>query len=81
MTQSDRREPAVWRFERASGAAKLLGVRHVEVVKDIYTLFGEDGTPDTIIEDDILRDIDGAFCAVRGALRLGPRLPPLSLTA
>jgi hypothetical protein len=70
----ERREPAVWRFERASGASKLLGVQDVGVVKDIYTVFGEDGLPDTGIEDEVLRDIDGAYCAARNALDQSPNL-------
>lgn len=65
---SGRRDPAVWRFERAGGAAKLIGIRDAEVVNDIYTVVGDDGGRDTTIEDEILRNVDGAFCAARDAL-------------
>ena len=63
-----RRDPAVWRFERAGGAAKLVGVRDAEVVNDIYAVVGDDGARDTVIEEDILQNVDGAFCAARDAL-------------
>ena len=66
----DRRKPAVWRFDRVSGEAKLVGVRDAEVAQRTYTpLFGADGAPDTGIEDPILCDIEGAFCTARNLLR------------
>jgi len=65
----ERRTPAVWRFDRITGESKLVGVGDAEVVKDIYTVFGEDGTPDTGIEDEIFCDVEGAFCSTRNLLR------------
>ncbi len=70
-----RRKPAVWRFERNAGEAKLLGVRDVAVVNDIYTILGEDGCPDRVIEDRVLVEIDGGYCAVRDRLVEDPKLP------
>lgn len=64
---ANRRGPAVWRFER-DGAAKVVGISDAEAVKDIYTVVGDDGGRDTVIEDEILRNVDGAFCAARDAL-------------
>ena len=58
----------MWRFERISGAAKLVGVRDAEVVNDIYAIAADDGSRDTIIEDEILQEVDGAFCAARDML-------------
>jgi hypothetical protein len=69
VQESGRRTPAVWRFDRVTGQDKLVGVRDAEVVKDIYTLVADDGTPDNVIEDDILCDVEGAFCRTREALR------------
>lgn len=74
VPDTKRRMPAVWRFDRISGEGKLVGVRDAEVVRDIYTIFGDDGAPDTVIEDDILCDVEGAFCATRDVLR--DRNPP-----
>jgi hypothetical protein len=45
-----RRTPCLWRFERCSRQAKVVGVNDAEVAKDIYTVIGKDGTPDTGIE-------------------------------
>jgi hypothetical protein len=64
----DRRKSAVWRFGR-DGSAKLVGIRDAEVVREIYTVFREDGTPDTGIEDDILCSLEGDFCEVRRVFR------------
>ncbi len=67
--QEPRRERSgVWRFDRVSGESKLVGVGDTEVVKDIYTVFSDDGTPDTGIEDGILCGIEGAFCSARNVL-------------
>jgi hypothetical protein len=63
-----RRTSGVWRFDRISGEPKLLGVGDAEVVKDIYTVFREDGTSDIGIEDEIFCGIEGAFCSARKAL-------------
>ena len=72
----DRRTPAVWRFGRER-SSKLVGIYDAEVVRDIYTVFNEDGTPDTAIEDDFLKNIDDAFSAVREVLKAGSDLTPL----
>jgi hypothetical protein len=53
---------------RISGESKLVGVGDAEVTRDIYTVFSADGLPDTIIEDDILCGIEGAFCSARHEL-------------
>ena len=63
-----RRTSGVWRFDRISGEAKVLGVRDAEVAKDIYTVFNDEGVPDTGIEDRLLCDLEGAFCSARNAL-------------
>lgn len=65
----DRREPAIWRFERSSGQTKLLGIRDAEVRNDIYLVFGEDGSADTVIEDQVLVGVEGGFCASRQLLQ------------
>lgn len=62
-----RRTSGVWRFERNSGESKILGVGDIEVVKDIYTVFTDEGAPDTGIEE-VLCDLEGAFCEARKAL-------------
>ena len=62
-----RRTSAVWRFDRASSESKLLGVSDAEVAKDIYTVFNDDGNPDTGIED-LLCGLEGAFCSARNML-------------
>jgi len=49
VPDTKRRMPAVWRFDRISGEGKLVGVRDAEVVRDIYTIFGDDGAPDTVM--------------------------------
>ena len=66
-----RRTSGVWRFDRTNGQAKLLGVRDVEVVNGIYTIFSDDGAPDTGIEDELLCGLEGAFCSARKALLEG----------
>jgi len=63
-----RRASRVWRFDRIFGESKLVGVGDTEVVKDIYAVFSDDGTPDTAIEDDMLCGIEDAFCSARSAL-------------
>lgn len=70
-----RRTSRVWRFDRVTGEAKLIGVRDAEVVKDIYTVWKNDGTPDTGIEDEIFCNIEGAFCAARDLLLVKDRIP------
>lgn len=75
VNDPSRRTSGVWRFDRASGDARVLGVGDAEVVKDIYTVYRDDGTPDIGIEDEILCGIEGEFCAARDALR---RKEPLS---
>ena len=54
----DRRTPSVWRFDRLSAEAKVVGVRDAEVVKDIYALVDDTGSPDTVIEDAILGEAE-----------------------
>lgn len=47
----ERREtPGIWRFERHTGKRKMIGVNDSEVVKNIYTVYDESGTPDIGIE-------------------------------
>ncbi len=59
-----RRTPGVWRFDRISGEAKILGIRDIEVVKDIYTVYDDDGAPDTGIET-ILCNVENDFSHAR----------------
>jgi len=54
----------IWRFNRSSGEGKVVGVRDSEVHKDIYTVYGEDGKPDTGIES-LLCKIESAFGGAR----------------
>lgn len=68
-----RRTPALWRFERSSGQARIIAVRDAGVAKDIYTVGGRDRAPDTGIEEILCR-IEGAFCAARQALLNGSDL-------
>ena len=75
-----RRTSCVWRFDRISGKAKLVGVGDSEVAKDIYTVFSNDGNPDTGIKERILCEIKGAFCSARNAIALVPRSPPIQRT-
>ena len=63
-----RRKSVVWRFDRATRECKLLGIRDTEVVRDIYTVFNDDGEPDTGIEDRILCGLEGDFCKARNLL-------------
>jgi hypothetical protein len=63
-----RRKAGVWRFDRLTGDSKLLGISDAEVAKDIYTVFGDDGEPDTGIEDRILCGLEGHFCTARNLL-------------
>ncbi|MGB9457183.1 MAG: DUF4238 domain-containing protein [Bryobacteraceae bacterium] len=65
---SGRRYPAVWRFDRVTSVARLVGIKDAEVVNDIYTVVGDNGARDTFIEEEILQNVDGAFCAARDAL-------------
>jgi len=60
--------PGVWRFERASGVSRIVGVRDAEVVRDFYTVYREDGEPDRGIETELLCGIEGAFCDARDFL-------------
>jgi hypothetical protein len=64
----ERRSSGVWRFDRISSEARILGVRNAEVAKDIYTVFNDDGLPDTGIEDKLLCELEGTFCSARDAL-------------
>jgi hypothetical protein len=66
VDDSSRRTSAVWRFDR-TGEAKLIGVGDAEVKKDIYTVTGRDGQPDTGIEDILCR-VERDFCAGRKAI-------------
>jgi hypothetical protein len=63
-----RRTSRVWRFDRSTRESKLLGVRDAEIAKDIYTVFNDDGTPDTGIESELLCGFEGAFCTARNLL-------------
>jgi hypothetical protein len=63
-----RRTSRVWRFDRSTDESKLLGVGDAEIAKDIYTVFKDDGTPDTGIEDELLCGLEGDFCTARNAL-------------
>src|ERR1035438_7036074 len=67
VQEPTRRTSGVWRFDRISGESKILGVSDAEVAKDIYTVFNEEGSPDTGIEE-ILCGLEGAFCSARTAL-------------
>jgi hypothetical protein len=69
-------ESHVWRFERGSpDTPKLLAVRNVCVVRDIYAVQDEAGRPDRVIERTLLKLIDDDFCTARDrildALRSG----------
>src|ERR1039457_2101566 len=57
----------IWRFNRSSGEGKVVGVRDSEVHKDIYTVYDEDGKPDTGIET-LLCKIESAFGDARRSL-------------
>ena len=63
-----RRTSGVWRFDRLTSKAKLLGVSDVEISKDIYLVFDKDGTPDTGIENKILCNLEGVFCSARDSV-------------
>jgi hypothetical protein len=67
VQERGRRTSRVWRFDRSASESKLLGVGDAEVAKDIYTVFREDGTPDTGIED-ILCGLEGDFCSARNMI-------------
>jgi len=67
VQESTRRTSWVWRFDRISGESKVLGVGDAEVVKDIYTVFDDEGSPDTGIEE-LLCGLEGAFCSARNVL-------------
>jgi Protein of unknown function (DUF4238) len=66
--RSVRRTPALWRFDRISGEVKQVGIGDMSVVRDIYTVTGEDGVPDAGIEDILCRT-EGAFCSIRDLVR------------
>lgn len=51
----------IWRFNRSSGAGKVVGVRDSEVHRDIYTVYDEDGKPDTGIETILCDQVESAF--------------------
>jgi uncharacterized protein DUF4238 len=68
VQEAARRTSCVWRFDRTNGQAKLLGIGDAEVVKDIYTVFSDEGAPDTGIEDELLCGLEGSFCTARKAL-------------
>jgi hypothetical protein len=61
------RASRLWRFDSVLGGSKLVGVGDTEVVRDIYTVYGEDGTPDTGIEE-LLQGVEAAFCRTRDRL-------------
>ncbi len=67
--EQTRHAQRVWRFDRISGDLRLIGIRDAEVVKDIYTIYRKDGTPDIGIEDELLCSLEGAFCNVRDELK------------
>ena len=75
VREPTRRTSHVWRFDRSSGESKLLAVSNAEVSRDIYTVFNDDGAPDTGIEDELLCGLEGDFCTARNALS---RPTPLS---
>src|SRR5262249_55424940 len=60
-----RRTPAVFRFDRISGDIKAVGIYDAEVVRDMYTIYDENGRPDTGIEDNVLCDVEGSFSRTR----------------
>lgn len=68
VQEPTRRTSGVWRFDRISGESKVLGIGDAEVVKDIYTVFSDDGIPDTGIEEELLCSLEGAFCSARNVL-------------
>ena len=68
VSDPTRRASGVWRFDRLTSEAKILGVRDAEVAKDIYTVFKNDGSPDNGIEDKLLCGLEGAFCSARNLL-------------
>lgn len=68
---SGRKQPSVWRIERATGSARFIRVRDASVVRDIYAIFGDGGSKDVVVEDTLLNGIDGSFCAVRDILVSG----------
>lgn len=68
VQEPTRRTSGVWRFDRISGESKMLGVGDAEIVKDIYTVFSDEGIPDTGIEDELLCGLEGAFCSARNVL-------------
>jgi hypothetical protein len=55
-----RNTAGIWRFNSSSGEGKVVGVRDSEVHKDIYTVYDEDGKPDTGIET-LLCKLESAF--------------------
>jgi Protein of unknown function (DUF4238) len=61
-----RNTAGIWRFNR-SHEGKVVGVRDSEVHKDIYTVYDEDGRPDTGIET-LLCKIESAFGDARRSL-------------
>jgi hypothetical protein len=78
---SRRGTAGVWRFDRLSAEAKILGVSNSEVVNNIYTVYSEDGVPDIGIESELLCGIEGSFNAARRFLleeSFLPRRVPIS---
>jgi hypothetical protein len=60
------KKPHTWRFERGGSAdPKLLGVRDLCFVDDIYAIRNAAGSRDPVIERDLLALIDSEFCAAR----------------
>lgn len=67
VDDSTRRTKGIWRFNRSSATPKLIGISDSEVHKDIYTVYDDDGGPDTGIES-ILCKLESAFVDARRAL-------------
>ncbi len=62
-----RRKPAVWRYSRARSEPDLIGVRDAAVWKDIYAFDDDEGKRSAAIED-LLAEVEGAFCVARRKL-------------
>ena len=56
-----RNTAGIWRFNRSSGEGKVVGVRDSEVHRDIYTVYDEDGKPDTGIETILCDQVESGF--------------------
>ena len=68
------RNPHIWRFERQTAQAKLIGIRDVSVSRDIYTLRNKNGEVDTTIEKELLGEtVENPLPAVIQSLTSGGR--------